>query len=189
MGGVGELSSLLAGGGGLAIFIALFYFWFKKNYYRIASEATKDQAEINIVLTLQQEVNSLSTSLSTYIQENSDLKVKIAKLEVVVRETEEFKITINRLREKLNEKDTKYETLLKESTDLIASLRTLVEERNIKIRQLEDENKGFAERIRTLELRLTTDEKYINFICPSSPGHITTTKVRGSVDPTEKGKG
>lgn len=130
-------------------------FW--RRLIKDGTEVAKDRAEVNIIETLQSELEKLKVENSLLREKESEMSLRLGRLEAKDKEAEEYKLLIEKLRVKLDEKDSKIEKLIKEHSTETGALTAKLEMKT-------EEMKGLQIRILDLETRLQRDEKLMR--CP-----------------------
>jgi DNA repair exonuclease SbcCD ATPase subunit len=130
-------------------------FW--RRLVRDGTEVAKDRAEVNIISTLQAELEKLKEENRSLREKESETSLRLGRLEAKDAEAEEYKILIEKLRLKLDEKDTKIEKLIREHSTETGALTAKLEMKT-------EEMKNLQLRIHDLETRLQRDEKLMR--CP-----------------------
>lgn len=129
-------SDIILGGSGFAVFASIFYFWIKKTSSKINSDTYKQTAETDIIKTLQDQVDGLVKRLDHAEAENIELNKKLAHLQAMLVEHDNYKLLVERLKSKIEEKDSRYEALLVSSTEALTTSRIFLQERDKEIASL-----------------------------------------------------
>lgn len=124
-------------------------FW--RRLARDGAEVAKDRAEINILKTLQEQVQVLVQENESLRKNESDLERRLGQLEAKEQEAKEAKELIERMTTRLEEKDNRIERLIRSHADETSAMRQMISQRDQEIDLL-------RRRIGDLESRLRHDE-------------------------------
>lgn len=136
---------------GLGIAGTIIAVWIRKMFSQASVEITRDKAEVDVIVTLQNQVGALQARLSQTEAENYKLSIDLARIQARLSEYESYKTQSETLSRKIEEKDVKYETYLRDSTEMIANLKSKLSEKDLKIQSLEQESKSLQARVDHLE--------------------------------------
>lgn len=133
---------------GVATVSSLSLLWIGRIIWRRISrdgaEVAKDRAEVNIIETLLNDLSTLKAENSTLRQENatirkteSEISLRLGRLEAKDQEVIEYKDVIEKLRLKLEEKDLKIEGLIAKHSSETGALNAKLEAKTIEMDKLQ----------------------------------------------------
>lgn len=128
-------------------------FW--RRLARDSAEVAKDRAEIDILKTLQHQVDVLIKENRDLRSNEADLERRLGQLESKEVEVQDARNLIKDLRTKLEEKDDRIERLIRDHTNETSSLRQMLSTRDHEVDLL-------RRRISELESRLKIDEAILD---------------------------
>jgi len=111
------------------------------------TEVAKDRAEINIIDTLQAAVSQLSQENANLRSTESELSIRLGRLEAKAKEVELLLAQIEKLHKKLDEKDNKIEQMIYHHAEESTRLNILLGIKDSEINELNTKVYNLEQRV------------------------------------------
>ena len=124
-----------------------------RRWSKDVTEVAKDRAEVSIIDTMLSQIATLSEENLRLRKDESDLSIRLGRLESKEKEAEELIRKLERAHTKLDEKDKKIEELIIKHTEENTKLLILLGIKDNEIKELNDRVATLVEKVKNLQAR------------------------------------